>query len=90
VATAITYRTGEAAGKLRTVLCDEVRAMTVLLPAGSLSVITAKLLHGQACRHNWWAEILGTDPSSDDFAVPSEQVVQARDLGPVKTKRNCH
>jgi len=90
VANAITYKTGEAASKLRTVLCDEVRDMTVLLPVGSLSVITAKLLHGQACRHNWWAEILGTDPSSDDFVVPSTQVTQIRDLGPVKTQTPNH
>jgi hypothetical protein len=33
---------------------------------------------------------LGTDPSSDDFAVPAELVVQTREIGPVKTKRDCH
>ena len=36
--------------------------------------MTAKLLHGTKCEHGWWAEILGTDPASDDFAIPAEQL----------------
>ena len=89
-ATAITYRTSECAGKLRTVMVEGTRRTIVLLPAGRLEIVTGMLLHGRACRHGWWAEILGTDPSSDDFVVPSTQVTQIRDLGPVKTQTPNH
>ena len=77
---ALTYRTGESRSKLRTVIVVYARQSTVLLPTGRLSIIQAKLLHGTTCAHDWWAEILGTDPSSDDFAVPSSQVVQTREI----------
>lgn len=67
-----------------------VRSTTVLSPTGRLAITMAKLLHGsRACRRNWWAEMLGTDPSSDDLAVPTDQVLQTRETGPVKAKSNC-
>jgi hypothetical protein len=89
-ATTITYQSGPRKSDKRTVLVESVARKIVLLPAGRLEILTAKLLHGQTCRHNWWAEVLGTDPESGDFAVPAEHVTQIRELGPVKTRKNCH
>jgi hypothetical protein len=62
------------------VVVEDVRNTVLLLPAGRLSVIQAKLLHGSSCRHSWWAEVLGTDPASDDFVVAADQVVQQREM----------
>lgn len=87
MAVAVTYRTGEAPSKLRTVIVDAARTQVVLLPAGRLSIVTGKQLHGQQCRHKFWDEALGLD--SDDFAVESGQVTQVREIGPVKTRKNC-
>lgn len=88
MATAITYKTGESASKLRTVLVDDARKSIVLLPAGRLEVMVGKQLHGQrACRHEFWDEVLGTD--GDDFAVLMEQVTQVREVGPIKIKKGC-
>jgi hypothetical protein len=78
MAQAITYRTGECASKLRTVIVDDVRRSTVLLPAGRMDVMVAKLLHGTTCAHEFWAEELGLE--GDDFAVPAGQVVQTREM----------
>jgi hypothetical protein len=77
---AITYRSGPGARDLRTVVCDDMRSTVVLLPTGSLDIVQAKLLHGTSCRHEFWAEVLGTDPASDDFAVEKSQVVQVREI----------
>jgi hypothetical protein len=85
--TALTYRTGTSASALRTVLVDDVHETVVLLPAGRLDVVVGKLLHGTTCRHELWAEQLGTDPDDNTFAVPAEQVVQQRTMNvAVKTK----
>lgn len=80
MATAITYRTTGRRSDLRTVLVDEVQESVVLLPTGPLDLIVGKLLHGTTCRHEFWAEALGTDPDSDHFAVPAEQVVARREM----------
>ena len=80
MATAITYQSGPRRSDLRTVIVEDVRRSVVLLPTGSLDVLTAKLLHGTACRHPQWAEWLGTDPASDYFAVPAESVRAQRDI----------
>jgi hypothetical protein len=88
-ATAITYRTGDAASKLRTVVVRDARRSVVLLPSGRLEIIQANLLHGQACAHQFWAEQLGLDPESDDFVVPAEQVVQMSAMN-VKPSRRKH
>ena len=80
MAEAITYRTGATAGALRTVIVEDVARAVVLLPSGSLDVVTAKLLHGTACRCGFWADELGTDPDSDDFIVPAAQIVQQREM----------
>lgn len=80
MATAITYQSGPRKSDLRTVIVDDVRQTVVLLPAGRMDVVVAKLLHGSACRHEFWAEALGTDPGSDDFAVEAGQVVQTREM----------
>jgi hypothetical protein len=86
---AITYQSGPRARDLRTVLVDEVRQTTLLLPTGSLDVVQAKLLHGRACRHEWWAEQIGTDPASDDFVAPAEVVRAIRTLNvTIKTGRH--
>ena len=80
MATAITYSTTGKARDLRTVLVEDVRNSVVLLPTGRLDVVQAKLLHGTACRCSWWAEVLGSDPASDDFLVPSAQIVAQREM----------
>jgi hypothetical protein len=46
MATAITYRTGERASALRTVLLDDVHDTVVLMPAGRLDVVVGKQLRG--------------------------------------------
>jgi hypothetical protein len=85
----VTYQSGPRKSDLRSVLVDEVHRSTVLLPTGSLDVVQAKLLHGQACRHTFWATELGTDPESDDFAVPAEVVRSIRTLNvAIKTGRH--
>ena len=80
ISVAITYQSGAKRSALRTVIVDDVRSSVVLLPQGSMQILTAKLLHGSACRHSWWAQQLGTDPDSDDFAVPAELVVAQRQI----------
>lgn len=80
MATALTYRTTERRKDLRTVIVEDVRNTVVLLPEGRLDVVTAKLLHGTACRCSWWAEVLGTDQASDDFAVAASQIVAQRKM----------
>jgi hypothetical protein len=80
MATALTYQTCEKRGALRTVIVDDVRQSIVLLPTGSLDVVTAKLLHGTTCRHPQWAEWLGTDPNDETFIIPSAQIVQIREI----------
>jgi hypothetical protein len=80
MATAITYQSGPKARDLRTVIVEDVRRSVVLLPTGRLDIVQAKLLHGTACRHEFWAEVLGTDPSSDDFVVEATQVRQVREM----------
>lgn len=80
MATALTYRSGPKARDLRTVIVEDVRKSVVLLPAGRLDIVTAKLLHGTACRCTWWAEQLGTDPDSDDFVVEASQIVAQREM----------
>jgi hypothetical protein len=77
MATAITYRTGEAATKLRTVVVEDVRHVKLISGSG-MDILTGKLLHGTRCGHEFWDEVLGT--SGDDFAVPATQVTQVRDI----------
>jgi hypothetical protein len=85
--TAITYQSGPRKSDLRTVVVDDVRTSTVLLPTGRMDVVVAKLLHGTACRHKFWDEILGT--SGDDFVVEASQVVFERDMQvAVKVRRH--
>jgi len=78
--TAITYRTSERARDLRTVVVEDVQSTVVLLPTGRLDIVMAKLLHGTACRHEFWAAELGTDSDSDDFIIPAQQVVAQRPM----------
>lgn len=80
MSTAITYRSGPKARDLRTVIVEDVRRTVVLLPAGRLDVVQAKLLRGTADRCEFWAEVLGTDPASDDFLVAADQVVAERPM----------
>lgn len=75
--TAITYRTGEAATKLRTVLVEDAHTVVLVAPE-RLELLAAKLLHGTRCAHDFWDEELGT--SGDDFAVLISQVVAQRPL----------
>jgi hypothetical protein len=87
MATAITYRTTDCAGKLRTVVLDDVRESVVLLPSGRMEAVLGKLVHGTTCAHAFWDEVLGT--SGDDFVVPAAQVVRQRDIVIVaKVKRH--
>ncbi len=85
-ATAVTYRTGNRHGELRTVLVRDARKSVVLLPSGSLEILQATLLHGMACRHEFWDDILGT--SGDDFVISADQIVQIRTIRNVKTRRH--
>ena len=48
------------------------------IPQGSLAVVHAKLLHGTACRCQFWNEVLGT--TGDDFVIPAAQVVAQRPM----------
>lgn len=87
-ATAITYSTDGKRSHLRTVLVTDARRVVVLLPAGRLETVQAKLLHGQHCAHKFWAEALGLQ--GDEFAVPAEAVVQERTIANVKTSTRKH
>ena len=87
--TAITYQSGPRAKDLRTVIVEDIRTSVVLLPTGSLDVVQAKLLHGTACRHEFWAAELGTDPDSDEFAIPASALRQQREIG-VAVKVKTH
>jgi hypothetical protein len=77
---AITYQSGPRAKDLRTVIVEDARRSVVLLPTGRIEIVQAKLLHGTSCRHSWWAEVLGTDPASDDFVVETSQIRQQREM----------
>ena len=79
MATAVTYQSGPRRSDLRTVVVEDVKTSVVLLPAGRLEVLSAKLLHGTTCRCAWWAEQLGI-PESDDFVVPAESVRAQREI----------
>jgi hypothetical protein len=74
--TAVTYRTGESSGKLRTVIVEDAR--TVVLATGGLELLAAKLLHGTRCACSFWDEELGT--SGDDFVIEASQVVAQRPM----------
>ena len=78
MAIAVTYRTGTAMSKLRTVIVDDARTHVVLLPIGRLSVLTAKLLCGSTCAADWWNEVLGM--TGADFAIPTAQIAQTREI----------
>lgn len=78
MATAITYQSGPRKSDLRTVIVEDVRTTVVLLPTGRMDVMMAKQLHGTACRHAFWDEVLGT--SGDDFVVEASQVKQVREM----------
>jgi hypothetical protein len=80
MATAITYSTTGRKRDLRTVVVEDVRQSVVILPTGRLDVTMAKLLHGTTCRCEFWVEALGTDPGSDDFVIPADQVVAVREI----------
>ena len=77
---AITYQSGSKARDLRTVIVEDARRSVVLLPTGKMEIVQAKLLHGTACRHEFWAQALGTDPQSDDFVVEASQVRAQREM----------
>ena len=80
MATALTYSTSGRKRDLRTALVDEVRSTVVLLPTGSLDVVTAKLLEGTASRHQFWAEVLGTNPADHTFICPADQIIARREI----------
>jgi hypothetical protein len=80
MATALTYRTSDRKGDLRTVVVKDVRQSVVLLPTGSFDVLTAKLLEGTSSRHSFWAEALGTNPGDHLFICPTSQVVTQRPI----------
>jgi hypothetical protein len=74
---AITYRTGERASDLRTVIVED--AHTVVMVSGSgMDLLAGKLLHGTQCAHSFWDEQLGTE--GDDFVVPASAVVAQRPI----------
>jgi hypothetical protein len=79
VATAVTYSTTGRKGDLRTVICEDVRRTVVLLPAGRLEVMTAKLLCGTASRCDFWAAELGL-PDAHHVAIPASQIVAKREM----------
>jgi hypothetical protein len=85
---AITYRTGTKARDLRTVIVDDVRKSVVLLPTGSLDVVTAKLLCGSQCATPFWHEQLGI--SGADFAVTANQVVARRPITVATIAKHNH
>lgn len=76
--TAITYQSGPRKSDLRTVVVDDVRRSVILLPTGSLDVVTAKLLEGTCSAADFWTEELGTD--SDTFIVPAGQIRAQREM----------
>jgi hypothetical protein len=78
VATAITYRTGEQATALRTVILDDVRCSVVILPTRRIDVLLGKLLCGTSCACSFWNHVQDSDGS--DFLIPSSSVVQRRDI----------
>jgi hypothetical protein len=86
-ATTVTYQSGPRKSDKRTVLVENVARQVVLLPAGRLEILTAKLLHGQTCRHEFWMDAIGAD--ADTFAVAADQVVRISQTGPVRVNRNC-
>jgi hypothetical protein len=88
MAVALTYRTGTAMSKLRTVIVDEARTSVVLLPTGRLEILTAKLLCGSTCATDWWNEVLGL--TGTDFAIPAAQVVQVREIGAATLGKHNH
>jgi hypothetical protein len=90
MAAAITYSTTVRKGDLRTVIVEDVRSSIVLLPQGRLSVLTAKLLHGTACRkESFWDEVLGQAHDDDTFVIPADQVLARREIAiAVKVKRH--
>lgn len=88
-AVAITYQSGPRKSDLRTVLVGAVTRSTVLFPTGALDVVQAKLLHGTACRHEFWAAELGLDPADDTFMAPADTVRSIREMNvTVKTGRH--
>ena len=88
---AITYRTCEKRSALRTVVVEDVCNTVVLLPTGSLDVVTATLLEGTTSRHSFWAEALATDPADHQFICPADQLVARRPIQiAVKVKSRKH
>lgn len=85
---AITYRSGSKARDLRTVIVRDVRSTVLLLPSGSLDVITAKLLCGSSCATDFWHQQLGT--SGDDFIVHAAQVVARRPITVATIAKHTH
>jgi hypothetical protein len=73
MAIALTYQSGSRANDLRTVLVDDVRTSVVLLPAGRLDIVQAKLLCGTTSRCDFWAQELGLQ-EAHDFAVPANKI----------------
>jgi hypothetical protein len=88
--TAITYKTGESARELRTVIVADAKRSVVLLPSGRLEILSARMLHGTACAHRFWAEQFGLDADDNTFAVPTEQVVQIRTMTNLKISKRKH
>lgn len=79
MAVALTYQSGPRANDLRTVLVDDVRTSVVLLPAGRLDIVQAKLLCGIASRCDFWAQELGLQ-DAHDFAVPADKIRSQREM----------
>ena len=81
MATAITDSTTGRRSDLRTIVVEteSVQSTVVLLPAGRLDVVVAKMLCGTTSRCDFWTQELGlSDPHS--FAVPQSSVVQIRQM----------
>jgi hypothetical protein len=87
MATAVTYSTTGRRGDLRTVIVDDLRESTLLLPTGRMEVMTAKAICGTTARCEFWTDELGAE--YHDFAIPTEQVIQVRELT-VATKVRRH
>jgi hypothetical protein len=77
MAQAITYRTGQNASKLRTVIVDQAKTI-VLVASGGLEIMTGNALCGTSSRCEFWTEELGAD--YHDFAIPVSQVHDIRDI----------
>jgi hypothetical protein len=86
---AVTYQAGPRKSDFRTVLVDDLRQASLLLPTGRIDVVQGTLLHGTSCRHSWWAEVLGTDPADDTFLAPAEVVRQVREMTVAVKVKNC-